>query len=247
MNLSEMGAVFHESDGIPRPSFTFTFDESTSFQKNHSEQTHYIGKVTLNERMTSLSHFQDVRRLHITVQPSSTSTLFWYNAGDVLTIKPKNIPSEVQAFIDHLGYTSIADKPLTLHSNYPHSNTPLPQTTLRTILETELDIFGLPKRHFFKLLSQFTTNTTHANKLHELSTSECSDEFIAYTTKPRRTIYEILKDFEVVIPVAFIYDLIPVLKTRSFSIASTCEVCDFLEKKSFLEVRWGGSIVCCGC
>jgi sulfite reductase alpha subunit-like flavoprotein len=42
-------------------------------------------------------------------------------------------------------------------------------TTIRSLLETKLDIFGRPRRYFFELLSFFATDGQHREKLIEFS------------------------------------------------------------------------------
>jgi len=57
-----------------------------------------------NKRLTPLTHWQDVR--HLTL---STPTITPYAPGDVLTIYPKNFPSDVSEFLSTQNWTSTAD------------------------------------------------------------------------------------------------------------------------------------------
>ncbi len=80
----------------------------------------------------------------------------------------------------------------------------------------------MPKsRYFFELLSHFTSNELHAEKLREFTTAEGQEELYDYAFRPRRTCFEIMTDFSPLrVPVAYVLDLFPAMKWREFSIAS---------------------------
>ena len=128
----------------------------------------------------------------------------------------------------------------------------LPETcpdilTLRQALIYHLDIFGRPRRYFFgnkictlldqpliwvycnniELLSFFSTDPLHTDKLKEFASTslEAQTELNAYCTRPRRTFYEVLADFSSVkCPPQYIFDLIPPIRHRSYSISSSPKV-----------------------
>ena len=114
---------------------------------------------------------------------------FWrYNAGDVFVIKPQNLPEDVQEVIDYFGWGEIADRPFTLETaqgrfalfvqvkmiiqDVKVSAGWLQQNTIRKLLTHSLDIFGVPKRYTFKLLSFFTDDENHKEKLQYLESKE---------------------------------------------------------------------------
>ena len=186
--------------------------------------------VTLEEniRLTPTDHWQDVRHLVLT-----TSEKLHYAPGDILTIYPKNASEEVDHFLEVMKWTSMADKPIHLiptgpvsaTQNYPPS--PIPQmaaqssTTLRTLLTDHLDLTAIPRRSFFSLISHFTDDLMHKDRLREFTNPEYVDELYDYTTRPRRSIIEVLQEFESVeIPWQWAATVLPVLRGRQFSIAS---------------------------
>jgi sulfite reductase alpha subunit-like flavoprotein len=63
-----------------------------------------------NKRITAPGHWQDVR--HIIV--SSQNPIINYEPGDIAVIYPQNPPEEVNAFLDILHWSNIADHPLLL-------------------------------------------------------------------------------------------------------------------------------------
>jgi len=189
--------------------------------------------VTLrsNTRLTPTSHFQDVRHLVL----HSRSELK-YQPGDIVTIYPKNFPADVDALITLQGWESVADLPLTIVDNPAHSNStsptflpslldlPLPTPsppTLRRLLLHSLDITAIPRRHFFTLSAHFCDSPTHRERLLEFANPAHTDEFFDYTTRPRRSILEILHDFPTIrIPWTDALALLPRLRGRQFSISS---------------------------
>ncbi|KAL6705178.1 NAPDH-dependent diflavin reductase [Coniothyrium glycines] len=180
-------------------------------------------RVTSNERITPVTHFQDVRHLKLEASQSHP-----YVPGDVLTIYPKNFPSDVSTFLGALGWTSVADVPLRFIRNTASSTgLPVPHLsrdcsiTLRELLTNHLDIISIPRRSFFAQLAHYTSDEFHKERLLEFTNPEYIDELYDYTTRPRRSILEVLQEFESVrIPWQRVCSIIPVLRGRQFSIAS---------------------------
>ena len=76
------------------------------------------------------------------------------------------------------------------------------------------------------MLKHFSTDQQHVEKFTEFCTSEGQEELWDYTTRPRRTIVEVLSDFwsSLQIPLEYILDVFPTMKPRRFSIASSLKV-----------------------
>jgi sulfite reductase alpha subunit-like flavoprotein len=184
-------------------------------------------RITHNQRLTPNNHWQDVRQLTLDINAYHP-----YTPGDILTIYPKNFPSDVNQFLHTMSWTTIADAPLKFipspsTSASSSSLPPIPHIspgttmTLRQLLTNHLDIMSIPRRSFFAHLTHFTTDTFHRDRLLEFTNPEYIDELYDYTTRPRRSILEVLQEFDTVkIPFQRICSLIPTLRGRQFSIAS---------------------------
>lgn len=184
--------------------------------------------VTLeeNRRVTPTTHWQDVRHLEFSSnQPAA------YEPGDVLTILPKNFPEDVDQLLQRMGWTDIADKPIHFTPTkaiieggfYPSPpiSLPGPSTTIRTLLTEHLDLTAIPRRSFFSLIAHFTDDQFHKDRLLEFTKPEYIDELYDYTTRPRRSILEVLQEFESVkLPWQWAANVLPELRGRQFSIAS---------------------------
>jgi sulfite reductase alpha subunit-like flavoprotein len=179
-------------------------------------------------RVTPESHYQDTRHLIFTVPGSNP-----YPPGATLTIYPKNFPADVSAVLERMSWTEIADKPLRFVPTNPdadlnaYSPSPIPQPppnhrlTLRTLLTNHLDIMSIPRRRLFNHFIHCTDNEMHLERLHEFTSPELIDELYDYTTRPRRSILEVLSDFDSVrLPWQKICSIIPMMRGRQFSIAS---------------------------
>ena len=182
--------------------------------------------VSSNTRLTPNTHWQDVRHLKLDLEG-----LHPYAPGDVLTIYPKNFPSDVNQFLTTMGWLPIADKPIKFQpssssvsstSRLPvHNFAPTQITTLRQLLINHLDILSIPRRSFFAQLAHYTNDEFHKNRLMEFTDPEYIDELYDYTTRPRRSILEVLHEFDSVkIPWQRVCSIIPSLRGRQFSIAS---------------------------
>jgi sulfite reductase alpha subunit-like flavoprotein len=199
-------------------------------------------KVTSNERITPATHWQDVRRLKFEILDTHP-----YSPGDVLTIYPKNFPSDVSQFLECMEWTSLADIPLrfVLSSSSNTRNASLPirnmrsqsKFTLRELLTNHLDIISIPRRSFFAQLAHYTHDEFHKARLLEFTDPQYIDELYDYTTRPRRSILEVLQEFESVkIPWQRVCSIIPTLRGRQFSIASAMNPSAETEKKTKIEL-----------
>lgn len=180
------------------------------------------GTVLENRRLTHESHFQDIR--HLELEVSNSNGLVPYNSGDILVVRPQNTSQRVDEFLELLGWQDVADRPLVVEPVGSNIRIPphLPDhLTLRTLLTHHLDIYGRPRRYFFHLLSFFTTSEQHSERLKELASTEGQDDLYKYCHLLKRTTFEVLQDFPSRVPLSYLFDLFPGMRTRSFSIASS--------------------------
>ncbi|KAJ3350312.1 NADPH-dependent diflavin oxidoreductase 1 [Entophlyctis luteolus] len=222
---------------LPPPSFNLVFLDSSTTETPlpPSDSNILTAKCIQNTRITDPNHFQDVR--HVVFDVTSCGDRCKYSPADVMSIYPQNFPEDVQKVVDFLGWKEIADKPFRLASTNgkialssvteDYAMIPIhipPILTLRLALTNFLDIFGRPKRYFFELLSFFTPDIMHSEKLQEFASTAGQEELYAYCYRPRRTLFEVLNDFHSCsggrIPPAYLFDLVPLLRPRMYSIAS---------------------------
>ncbi|CAI7676714.1 unnamed protein product [Penicillium pancosmium] len=183
----------------------------------------FTSTLTENRRVTPKSHWQDVRRIALTI-PESVN----YVPGDMIAITPKSSPKDAQLLIDLMGWHEQADKPISLiPTGESTAASPIPgiesypNLTLRTLLTDYLDVRGIPRRGFFSSVAHYTDNELHKERLLEFTNPEYLDELWDYTTRPRRSIIEVLHEFDSVkIPWQHAVSVLPVMRARQFSIAS---------------------------
>ncbi|XP_069940064.1 NADPH-dependent diflavin oxidoreductase 1 isoform X1 [Cherax quadricarinatus] len=185
--------------------------------------TMYLAEVTLNKRLTSPQHFQDVRLVEFDV----TCIKEKQKPGDVLMVQPQNLENHVDEFMNILGLNP--EQVFYLECNDP--NAPLPPIsilprpcTVRQCVQKYFDIQAIPKRHFFELLAFFTKDETEREKFQEFASAEGQEGLYDYCHRPKRSIMEVLDDFPHTknnIPFDYLFDLVPAIKARSYSIASS--------------------------
>ncbi|MCJ1286506.1 NAPDH-dependent diflavin reductase [Xylographa opegraphella] len=189
-------------------------------------------KVTLekNQRITPDDHWQDVRHLQLSANGS-----YSYGPGDVITISPQNAPEDVDQIIDLMGWNDIATLQIwVLSQGEPISDIPQVSSlvddhdsklTLRSLLTDHVDLNAIPRRSFFSLIVNFTTDEFQKERLLEFTDPTFTDELYDYTTRPRRSILEVLQEFDTVkIPWQWAAVAFPKLRGRQFSIASGGEL-----------------------
>jgi len=194
----------------------------------------YSASIVANDRVTSAEHFQDVRLLDLRLDRS-----YSYTPGAVAVVYPKNFPTDVNEFIKLMRWEGIADKPMhivpsranvqgqaTTPSPLRHLDLDSTGTTLRWLLENVIDIMSIPRRSFFANLAYFAGSSTEdeefqKERLLELANPELIDELWDYTTRPKRTILEVMMDFTTIqIPWQYTLSALPLMRGRQFSIAS---------------------------
>ncbi|CAG0893037.1 unnamed protein product [Darwinula stevensoni] len=183
----------------------------------------WFAEVIHNKRVTATDHWQDVRLISFNIEKSFIS----YVPGDVAMIMPKNSPNDVQEILDTLELNG--ETVISIHERNP--NAPLPpesilpsRCSLWQCFQDYLDIKSVPKRYFFELLSKFTPNELERERLQEFCSPEGANDVLDYCIRPKRSIVEALQDFPhatQAIPLEYLFDLIPSMKPRAFSIASS--------------------------
>jgi len=184
--------------------------------------------VHSNQRLTAAEHFQDARLLDLRIEDQIE-----YGPGAVTVVYPKNFPEDVAEFIRLMAWEQVADEALKLVQTKSSKPSPLAHLalegrslTLRWLLENVLDIMSIPRRSFFASLVHFADKDDgdaayQRERLLELANPELIDELWDYTTRPKRTILEVMMDFTTIqIPWQHALSVIPLMRGRQFSIAS---------------------------
>jgi sulfite reductase alpha subunit-like flavoprotein len=205
---------------------------------------HWTATVEKNERLTPMDHWQDVRHLVLRLHPrlikqqqpargkedKPNLDSLMYEAGDALKLYPKNFPEDVQQLIDLMEWNAIADEPFKHYSerkdgiafeHAPRRCYPMKNSTLRQLLTNNYDITAIPKRTFFDHAKFFAEDPMHKERLAEFADPRFTDEFYDYTSRPRRSILEVLQEFSSVkIPYQYVPLMFPPICAREYSIAS---------------------------
>lgn len=182
--------------------------------------------VTLeaNDRVTPADHWQDVRSLRLRAdQP------LHYMPGDALAIRPENLPSDVEQLINLLDWQEMADQTVELQNNSAADHDEIfdpvfadkTSFTLRTLLTRYLDINSIPRRSFFSKIAHYTNDEMQKERALEFTDPQYLDEYFDYATRPRRSILEVLQEFDTLkIPWEEAINIFPILRPRQFSVAS---------------------------
>jgi sulfite reductase alpha subunit-like flavoprotein len=190
-----------------------------------------FGRISRNSRMTSPSHFQDVRSIKVQLLCK------WeYKAGDVVAVRPTINEDLVRAFISEI----LKDEPLRMISIKNHGICHLATSGRYSILQLlceTIDITSLPSQVFFERLnnlfvSRLSEHPTEEqlvvkDKLYTLAafSPEGASERLRYAVKERLSIREILVDFHhfVSFKIEDLIDVIPVISPRYYSVCNACD------------------------
>ncbi|PSR80632.1 hypothetical protein BD289DRAFT_373696 [Coniella lustricola] len=189
----------------------------------------YEVRLLSNDRVTPSTHWQDVRLLtlekYVSEDEDENERAEFY-AGDTITLFPKNFPADVEKIIQLMDWEEVADSPVLRMDSpeeplWPRDMYPLQGSSLRQILLNNLDFNAIPSRTFLKQLRRHTNDEREKERLMELTQEANTQEFYDYTSRPRRTILEVLEDFPgVKVPMSYALETFPVIRGREFSIAN---------------------------
>ncbi|KAK3409369.1 hypothetical protein EUGRSUZ_J01497 [Eucalyptus grandis] len=181
-------------------------------------------KLVKNHCLTKAGCGKDVRHLEFNFESSAIE----YDVGDVLEILPGQDPKAVDAFLEccHLDPESFITIHPTKKDNRVLANGTRASTVpikLRTFVELAMDISSAsPRRYLFEVMSYFATAEHEKERLQYFASAEGRDDLYQYNQKERRTVLEVLQDFpSVQLPLEWLVQLVPPLKTRAFSISSS--------------------------
>jgi sulfite reductase alpha subunit-like flavoprotein len=89
-----------------------------------------------------------------------------------------------------------------------------------------INLMEPPSRHFMHVLSYFVSDSLHGDKLREFAakSAEGKSEYYRYAVRERRTVLEVLNDFQQTgfqLPIEYLIQLCGKQKPREFSISSS--------------------------
>jgi len=191
----------------------------------------FMAPMLVNARQTMEDHFQDTRLVEFDVSTSKGMRMS-HRPGDILAVQPSNLEENVQLFKEVFPHLDLDEQFYLEPTDAANFAAPpswlLPQpTTLGKCVRHLFDLQAVPRRYFFEVLAHFSSDEMEKEKLIELTTAEGQEDRFDYCNRPRRSGLEVLWDFRHTtphIPGEYLFDLFPVIRARSFSIASSAKV-----------------------
>lgn len=185
----------------------------------------YFARVIENRRVTASDHFQDVRLVTFDLADSGLT----FSPGDVAMIQPENSEANVDAFFEAFPNLE-RDQCIRLVPNRTETKAPPDWLldpsgfTLEDCVRRYWDLQCVPRRSFFELLARFSEDELEREKLGEFASAAGQQDLYDYCNRPRRSTAEVLFDFAksaINVPTEYLFDLMPTIKPRAFSIASS--------------------------
>lgn len=223
------GCLPLSEDLLPAPKYNVVCDTScadqyvnTSCQPDIVREKLFHATVVSNQRVTSAEHFQDVRLIKLDIQGSQIT----FQPGDVVVVYPENCEEDTDEFFrlfsNYKPATYLTLAPTEEGTSLPHCLSK--QVSLSQCVQKYFNLTSIPKRSFFELFWHFGEDTLEKERLREFSTTTGQEDLVDYVIRPRRTVLEVFADFPHTtanVPLAYLFDLIPPIRPRSFSIANS--------------------------
>ena len=197
-----------------------------AYASAHSPQC--FARVVANERVSSVTHFQEIRNLKF-----ETLEKWLYEPGDVLAVRPTVSKSVAQNFIAHV----LGDDPCRLVSISSDVKSAVSGTfSLLDLFTKELDITAVPSHYLYEVLHACFEESVDElvalseeqeivrDKLRLLAafSSEGANERLRYSTRERIGIHEVLFDFKrhVTLPLHRLLPCVPRIAPRYYSLCN---------------------------
>lgn len=188
----------------------------------------FYAQLVKNDRVTHKDHFQDTRLIEF----DCSTARIKYEAGDVLLLKPYNLKENVTKFLEIFSHIKLnLDQKIKIIPNYENeieNDLEISEEFIKTVgdlIEKYLDINSVPRFSFFEILANLAIDEMEKEKLQEFLSPEGVEDLNNYCYRPKRKIIEIFHDFPKtsanISCLEILLDLIPSIKPRSFSIASS--------------------------
>ncbi|KAF2068473.1 hypothetical protein CYY_010202 [Polysphondylium violaceum] len=206
---------------LPNPKFKLNYSnqQEKDFNNNNFITNNYEKTIVqCNKRITDSEWEQDIRHIELKLDKLN------YKSGDVAYILPTNPISYVDEFINllQLNRNQIIESIIPLDLDLNQKPNVIVPTSVGELVYRYFDIMGSPRRYFFQLLSHFVSDENEKERLLFFSSSEGQDDLRTYNQKEKRNYIDVLKDFPSAnIPLEYLFDLIPPIKPRPFSISSS--------------------------
>jgi homodimeric pyruvate:ferredoxin (flavodoxin) oxidoreductase len=177
--------------------------------------------LEFNKRLTSDDYDREIRHLSFDLK----GTDFSYLLGDALNIYPVNDPDQVQSFLEMYAFNPLDViqidnlKPVDKRRKAAYRK----PVTYKQLFEEVVDILGRPNKYFYKQLAKFARNPSEQAEL-ELISSDSEAGKAAYNAlvAETQTYADILGRFRSArLPIEHLLSLIPLIKPRLYSIASS--------------------------
>jgi pyruvate dehydrogenase (NADP+) len=183
-------------------------DEQHSIEQfYHSEGINAVStRIVINQKLCRDDYDRDFRSIRIALLPR-----LQYELGDAVEIFPQNDAEAVSDFLHNYSSDFGDHTVVTLHSFGVNG-----EISLQALFTHVMDVFGKPSRHFMQQLATFATNSDDRAQMLD-------PEFLKKAAKERGlTIADVLLHFKAAVPpLPALLAMIPVIKPRAYSIASS--------------------------
>lgn len=201
--------------GPPQPKNIVEIKEGAHAPGSVNRPASSVVKMISNVRMTPKDYDRDIMHLQFDIRGSGVQ----FNVGDSLAIYARNIPENVDRMLKHFGLSG--NEVLSIKAVDPKNAGVFPSLiSTRQLFTERLDLFGKPNKRFYEQLSIFGNEADKKALLH-LTSNEGKADFdnLVKETVTYADIFE--KYASCKVPIANLLDLVPQIKPRYYSIASS--------------------------
>ena len=189
----------------------------------------YKVKLTKNKRLTPLDYDRNVFHLEFDITGSGLK----YEIGDALGVYAHNDAAEVDEFVEFYGLDRHAFVALEAGPGGRQREV----LSVQQLLEQRLDLFGKPGKKFYAALAGYALDPYEQKRLKWLGSED--KEGFRLRQLETVTFADILREFPSAHPpLGALVELIPPIKPRHYSIASSMKMCPNSVHLLVVQVAW---------
>eukprot|EP00741_Cyanophora_paradoxa_P007268 tig00001095_g7031.t1 len=239
---STVGPPSHKVILTTGPNVTRKFEEG--WRPILADGSAQLIRLDSNVRITPEGYDRDIR--HLTFEVRDVPEQLKYTVGDALAIFPRNDPGETAAFLKWFGLEPTDLVSFKVNENYKGDAKPRPPlppgTTLLDYVCDCVDLFGRPNARFFAALAKFATDVHQREELLAMAAKSWrgTAAFAVLQKDVGQVTYaSLMSSYPSARPsLAQLLDLIPPIKPRYYSIASSPHVVPGKLELSVVIVDW---------
>lgn len=199
---------------LPKYSISLSLAGKVKRQVRSCPPGYHFSKLTVSDLISHPTYSRPIKYFELDLKGSGVK----YEAGDHVYILPRNIPERVNKFLEWYGLA--ADTVISIQSTDGQPLEIAPVITVEELFGQYVDLFSPCTRKFVQHLARFALDDKERAEMYALLEPEKKDEMATFCRE--HSFDEVLMKWKSAVPpIENLISMIPLIRPRAYSIASS--------------------------